>query len=89
MGFAWGFINKFIVKDDYNEMQNSINEISSADIKSYEKASVPASANKTNALLVLLNINIVKLNYSTAVYSKCLLILTFILTILTIVLLLK
>lgn len=83
------FINKFITKNDLKEMQESLEKINLAETKRYEKLNEAESAMRSNALFGLLNSNIIKLNYSTTLYSKCILILTFIITILTIVLLLK
>ena len=81
MNYISWIMDNWIAKDDLKEKMTSLGEIENA-----EKNSSAASNMKTNDFLRMLNNNIVKLNYSTTLYSKCLLILTFALVFLTAIL---
>jgi len=84
MNFIITFINKYITPDDIKEMEGSLRAINEASKDNPESSPV-----KTNNFLRLLNVNIVKLSYATTLYSKCLLLLTFFLFILTVVMLFR
>ena len=87
MNIVIWFINKFITPDDIKEMQKSLEEVDLIEEGKYPKLNEAESAMKSNAMFGQLNRNIIKLNYSTSMYSKCILFLTFIITALTVALL--
>lgn len=81
MNFIIWIIDNWIAKEDYYEMRTLLSRIEEVN----RNNPTGSSNEKTNDFLQLLNENIIKLNHSTAVYSKCMLILTFFLTVISIV----
>ena len=80
-----GFILKFIARDLYKQKETSLQELKEI---SKENGS-DWTVKQTNDNLSLLNKNIINLNCSTSVYSRVLTILTFVITLLTIIMLIK